>query len=84
MHERFSDIVDALKPNQREPHPARWVVVGALEIATKDGGKQRIFVFAPADGSVAFKIDDTYYKGGPLAKLEGAVSVASHTESDRR
>jgi hypothetical protein len=77
--EHCAEIVDALKPNRREPHPARWVVAGALKITTKDGGQQLIWVFRPQDESIAFKIDETYYRGeGSLAELEKAIQAASH------
>jgi hypothetical protein len=76
VHDHFAQIIDALKPNRADPHPARWEVLGSLNIETPSG-RTGILLFYVDDEKLAFKIGDTYYLGGSKSKLEEAMGAVS-------
>jgi hypothetical protein len=76
VHDHFAQIINGLKPNRVDPHPARWVVLGSLNIETPSG-RTGIFLFYVDDEKLAFKIGDTYYLGGSKSKIDKAMAAVS-------
>jgi hypothetical protein len=80
--ELYDDILAALSPSQLDPNPAKWVVLGSLEIRTVDGKSISVDLFDLHDDPVgAFKAGLTpeprkYYRGGNSARLKRALAKA--------
>lgn len=83
VHDHFAQIIDALKPNRSDPHPARWVALGSLNVQTPDG-RTGIILFEADDEKLAFKIGDTYYLGGSRRKLDEAMAAVAPKAKRRK
>jgi hypothetical protein len=79
-------ILDALRPATYDSNPAKWVVLGQLDIERRDNRPFKIQLYSVRHGdgrdeAGAFSAGETYdqrsyYRGGTTPKLEAALKAA--------
>lgn len=79
--EHWSAVTSALLPATLDRNPAKWQIIGKLEIVTQGGVKQTVWLFHKDEAPGAFAIVEdkdrrVYYRGGDSAKLVDALKVA--------
>jgi hypothetical protein len=77
----WSKIRDALAPARRDDNPARWKVLGDLEIKKKGSGQVHVSLYSTSADAGAFAMaaagkQRVYYRGGQSAKLKQALRAA--------
>jgi hypothetical protein len=81
--ESIPAILQALRPYQRDPLPARWQGLGTLYLARQGGGQFRIDLYWTKMRQGAFASGPTfkwrtYYRGGTDQGIEDAIRAAYH------
>ena len=79
--ELWPRILNALTPSQRDLSPAKWKLLGELEITTQRGDRIQVNLYAPGEGIGAFSAGPDwdsrkYYRGGDTAQLKQVLSDA--------
>ena len=77
----WNKIRDALVPARRDDNPARWKVLGDLEIKKKGSGQVHVSLYSTSEDPGAFATGAAgeqriYYRGGESAKLTEALRAA--------
>ncbi len=88
--EHWSNVIAALSPSQRDPHPAKWLLIGRLEIRKRDSSTVWVDVYdLPDRPAGAFSVSATrygkrsYYRGGNTASLMEALQHAGESKEVR-
>ena len=50
VHDHFAELLDSLKPNRVDPHPAAGLCAGVMKIFTKEGKTVDIALFVVDEG----------------------------------
>ncbi len=80
--EHWDKIFATLQPARRDNFPAKWVIIGELQIACKGGRSFHVSLFDLRDGRPgAFAAGEThekrvYYRGGDSVRLKEALRAA--------
>ena len=79
--ELWPRILNALTPSQRDHSPAKWKVLGELEITTQRGDRIQVNLYASGERIGAFSAGPDwdsreYYRGGDTAQLTQALADA--------
>ena len=80
----WADILASLSPSERDRKPCHWMVLGDLQIRTKQGSTIRVDLYSLEDDMTgAFSAGPTfesreYFRGGNTRKLEAALAKAFH------
>lgn len=80
------DMIAALTPNRFDWYPAKWVVLGTLEIELKGGTKCVVQLYDSDEELAAFSIGRRYYRGGTTSRLKALLQqgyAESATEAGR-
>lgn len=59
----YAEILKLFDDGIVDRHPAKWVVIGQIEITYKDGQTCSIVLFLSQSGPGAYRIGETYYRG---------------------
>jgi hypothetical protein len=85
--EYFAEILNELRPAQRDDEPARWKVMGDLHLSCKDGRIVHVSLYHAGPGPGAFSIetpDRPYYRAGNSRSLNDALEAACKGSKDRK
>jgi len=79
--ESWKNILASLLPARKDDRPAKWEVLGSLEITSKDRESLIVWLFTTSQEPGAFAAGKTweqrvYYRGGKTADLEKALQAA--------
>jgi hypothetical protein len=77
----WQPILSSLLPATRDSDPAKWVSLGELQIKLTGGRAYLISLYSVSDGPGAFSSGPsfeqrTYYRGGSIANVERALTLA--------
>lgn len=70
-------ILAALNPYRMDQEPAKWAVIGGLDVNWTSGERRSIGLFCSGDDEAAFEIGGTYYHGGSDQQLIAALRLAN-------
>jgi hypothetical protein len=75
MTSDFETILNPLKPNRKDPSPKKMAYRGQLHVELSGRRQKRIDVFSTGAGEedLGLRVDDTYYRGGSIAKFNQAL-----------
>ncbi len=79
------DLLGALTPCEYDWDPAKWQVLGRLDIKLKDGSRCSVHIYDTYHEFAAFSIGRRYYRGGSnedLKRLLGALKTEGHDGHD--
>jgi len=62
--ELIPDLLAALTPAHYDRNPAKWQVLGRLDIELKDGSRCTVDLYDTYHEFAAFRIDRRYFRGG--------------------
>ena len=71
----WGPILKSLASGRFDPKPAKWEVLGYLDVTKKNGDSLYIGLYYPPGNDVAFKIG-VYYRGGNSATTERLIREA--------
>jgi hypothetical protein len=75
--DHVSPILSALHPCQRDPHPAKWQVLGEIEVKCRGEEERLIYLYWTGYGPGAFSAPPYgYYRGGSDQAIEDAIRAA--------
>jgi hypothetical protein len=74
----WAAVRSAMLPAEVDKEPTVWEILGALEIAVKDGSAIEVKLYYVEDVG-AFSIGGEYYRGGSSPRLEEAIRLAHAT-----
>jgi hypothetical protein len=76
----WAAVRSAMLPSEVDREPTVWEILGALEIAAKDGSAIEVQLYYVGDVG-AFSIGGEYYRGGSSPRLEEAIRLAHRATS---
>ncbi len=68
----YEELYNLLARSRYDPFPAKWVVLGSVDVMRKDGGRTVISLFyvdEPLRREGAFSVDRKYFRGGTTAGI---------------
>ncbi|WP_422923414.1 hypothetical protein [Singulisphaera sp. PoT] len=82
--EHWEELRSSLLPAKRDKHPAKWVVLGQLDLTKEDDSRFEIELYAVRQGPGAFAAgkshdERVYYRGGKTEDLMKALQAADPT-----
>lgn len=87
--EHWDKIFEAMLPAQLDRDPAKWQVLGELEMTLKNGRPFVLMMFSVSEGTGAFASGNTfdqrvYYRGGDSTRLKTALRAAYDASEFKR
>ena len=89
--EYFADILNELRPSQKDYFPAAWVVLGELQLSCKNQRSVQVHlysIYSNSDPPGAFSVETTrgriYYRGGNSSALNDALKAACEGSKDKK
>ena len=68
----YEELYNLLARSRYDPFPAKWVMLGSVDVMRKDGGRTVIRLFYvddPLRREGAFSVDKKYFRGGTTAGI---------------